>query len=80
MSFGKKIYNTYVTREEKKKEKISLEEEIMKLKEKKKELDKIYQQDIETIEKEKQKEEDDFNQKKKDIETFLNSFPSKFPM
>ena len=77
MSFGKKIYNTYVTREEKKKEKIALEEQIMKLKEEKKELDKKFQQEIETIEKEKQNEENNFNQKKQDIEAFLNSFPSK---
>ena len=71
MSFGKKLYNTYVTREEKKKEKIALEEQIMKLKEEKKELDKKFQQEIETIEKEKQGEENNFNQKKQDIEVLF---------
>ena len=77
MSFGKKLYNTYVTREEKKKEKNGLEEQIMKLKEEKKEMDKKYKDEIETIEKEKQKEITDFQEKKNEIDVFLNSFPSK---
>ena len=77
MSFGKKLYNTYVTREEKKKEKNGLEEQIMKLKEEKKEMDKKFKDEIEAIEKEKQQEEKDFQDKKKDIELFLNSFPEK---
>ena len=76
MSFGKKLYNTYVTREEKKKEKNGLEEQIMKLKEEKKENDKKYKDEVDTIEKEKQNEEKDFNEKKQQIELFLNSFPS----
>ena len=77
MSFGKKLYNTYVTREEKKKEKNGLEEQIMKLKEEKKEMDKKFNDEIETIEKEKQKEQKDFQDKKNEIEIFLNSFPEK---
>ena len=76
MSFGKKLYNTYVTREEKKKEKNGLEEQIMKLKEEKKEMDKKYKEQFETIEKEKQKEQKDFQENKEKIELFLNSFPS----
>ena len=77
MSFGKKLYNTYVTREEKKKEKNGLEEQIIKLKEEKKENDRKYKEEFDTIEKEKQNEEKDFNEKKQQIELFLNSFPSK---
>ena len=77
MSFGKKLYNTYVTREEKKKEKNGLEEQIMKLKEEKKENDRKYKDEFDAIEKEKQSEEKDFNEKKQQIELFLNSFPSK---
>ena len=77
MSFGKKLYNTYVTREEKKKEKNGLEEQIMKLKEEKKEIDKKYKDEYETIEKEKQNEEKEFQEKKEQVESFLNSFPSK---
>ena len=76
MSFGKKLYNTYVTREEKKKEKNELEEQIMKLKEEKKEKDKKFNDKIEAIEKEKQIEEKDFKEQKEKIELFLNSFPS----
>ena len=76
MSFGKKLYNTYVTREEKKKEKNGLEEQIMKLKEEKKENDRKYKDEFDAIEKEKQSEEKDFNEKKQQIELFLNSFPS----
>ena len=78
MSFGKKLYNTYVTREEKKKEKNGLEEQIQKLKEEKKEMDKKLNNEIEAIEKEKQKEDQDFQDKKKVIEIFLNSFPEKY--
>ena len=77
MSFGKKLYNTYVTREEKKKEKNGLEEQIMKLKEEKKENDRKYKDEFDAIEKEKQSEEKDFNEKKQQIELFLNSFPSR---
>ena len=76
MSFGKKLYNTYVTREEKKKEKNGLEEQIMKLKEEKKEMDKKFNDEFEAIEKEKQIEEKDFQEKKEKIELFLNSFTS----
>ena len=76
MSFGKKFYNTYVTREEKKKEKNGLEEQIMKLKEEKKEMDKKFNDEFEAIEKEKQIEEKDFREKKEKIELFLKSFPS----
>ena len=77
MSFGKKLYNTYVTREEKKKEKNGLEEQIMKLKEEKREQDKRYQDESDALEKEKQSEEKDFQEKKQHIDLFLNSFPSK---
>jgi hypothetical protein len=49
----------------------------MKLKEEKKEMDKKFNDEIETIEKEKQKEQKDFQDKKNEIEIFLNSFPDK---
>ena len=46
MSFGKKIYTTYVTREEKKKEKNMLEEEINKLMEEKKNMEMKYKKEL----------------------------------
>ena len=77
MSFGKKIYTTYVTREEKKKEKNMLEEEINKLMEEKKNMEMKYKEEFNDIEKMIQEEENDFNIKKDKINEFLNSFPGK---
>ena len=77
MSFGKKIYTTYVTREEKKKEKNMLEEEINKLMEEKKNMEMKYKEECNDIEKMIQEEENDFNIKKDKINEFLNSFPGK---
>ena len=77
MSFGKKIYTTYVTREEKKKEKNMLEEEINKLMEEKKNMEMKYKEECNDIEKMIQEEENDFNIKKDKINEFLKSFPGK---
>lgn len=76
MSFSKKLYSTYATREEKKKEIANLEAQIQKLKEEKKIKDSKYQESIDTIAKNKEKHQKEFEEHKKVIELFLNSYPS----
>ena len=76
MSFGKKMYTTYATREEKKKEKNNLEAEILKLKEEQKEKDIKFQEAMNLIKQKEEKEQYDFQKKKRDIELYLNLYPS----
>ena len=76
MSFGKKLYTTYATREEKKKEKNQLEAELFKLKEEKKAKDLKYQQQLNDIIKNEDNAQIDFENKKNEIELFLNSSPN----
>ena len=77
MSFGKKLYTTYVTREEKKKEKNKLEAELNQLKEEKKAKDEKYQEALDNIKKREEKAEKEFQEQKREIELFLESFPPK---
>ena len=76
MSFGKKLYTTYVTREEKKKEKNKIESELIKLKEEKKDKEMKYKESLENILNNKEKFQIEFQSQKKEIELFLNSIPS----
>ena len=76
MSFGKKMYTTYATREEKKKEKNNLEAEILKLKEEQKEKNIKFQEAMALIIQNEEKEQYDFQKQKSDIELYLNLFPS----
>ena len=75
MSFGKKLYTTYVTREEKKKEKNNLEIELNKLKEEKKEKDMKYQKILDDIRKNSEKAQTKFEEQKTEIELFLSMCP-----
>ena len=76
MSFGKKLYTTYVTREEKKKEKNNLEVEILKLKEEQKEKNLKFQEALDNIIKNEEKAQYEFQNQKREIELFLNLFPT----
>ena len=76
MSFGKKLYTTYATREEKKKEKIKLEAELIKLKEEKKAKDLKYEQDMNAIIRNKENAQTEFENRKNEIELFLSSYPN----
>ena len=76
MSFGKKLYTTYVTREEKKKEKNKLETELNQIKEERKLKEKKYQKDFDLVLKKQEKAQMDFQKEKKEIELFLDSSPS----
>ena len=75
MSFSKKLYSTYATREEKKKEIANLEAQVQKLKDEIKIKDAKYQESIETIAKNKDKQQKEFEENQKVIELFLNSYP-----
>ena len=76
MSFGKKLYTTYVTREEKKKEKNKLEDELNKIKDERKMKEKKYQETFDLTLKKQEEAQMDFQKQKKEIELFLNSAPS----
>ena len=75
MSFSKKLYSTYATREEKKKEIANLEAQVQKLKDEIKIKDAKYQESIDTIAKNKDKQQKEFEENQKVIELFLNSYP-----
>ena len=75
MSFSKKLYSTYATREEKKKEIANLESQVQKLKDEIKIKDAKYQESLDTIAKNKDKQQKEFEEHQKVIELFLNSYP-----
>ena len=75
MSFSKKLYSTYATREEKKKEIANLEAQVQKLKDEIKIKDAKYQESLDTIAKNKDKQQKEFEEHQKAIELFLNSYP-----
>jgi len=75
MSFSKKLYSTYATREEKKKEIANLEAQVQKLKDEIKIKDTKYQESIDTIAKNKEKQQKELEEHQKAIELFLNSYP-----
>ena len=76
MSFGKKLYTTYVTREEKKKEKNKLEEELKNLKEEIKIKEQKYHESLDDIMKNKENAQKEFQEQKKEIELFLSLYPT----
>ena len=76
MTFGKKLYTTYATREEKKKEKNKIESELIKLKEEKKDNEMKYKEALGNIIKKEEAIQIEFQEQKKEIELFLNLLPS----
>jgi hypothetical protein len=75
MSFSKKLYSTYATREEKKKEIANLEAQVQKLKDEIKIKDSKYQESLDSIAKNKDKQQKEFEEHQKAFELFLNSYP-----
>ena len=75
MSFSKKLYSTYATREEKKKEIANLEAQVQKLKDEIKIKDSKYQESLDSIAKNKDKQQKEFEEHQKEFELFLNSYP-----
>ena len=77
MNFDKKLYTIYVTREEKKKEKQNVQNEIQKILEEKKAKENSYKEQLDIITKKKKEIQENFEKEKQKLENLISMHPTK---